>query len=97
MGRTEGAGGGVCGESWLQPLLPPVSRPQGLLLPRCQGGCSFPPPPPPRVLSLSIPRARVGCAEPELPALGPAAGSSAEIAREPAIPRWSRVPPPTAP
>lgn len=27
----------------------------------------------------------MGCADPELPALGPAAGSSAEIAREPAV------------
>lgn len=80
-------------ESKLQTPVPPVSRPQGLLFSRCQGGCSFTP----RALPLSIPRARVGCAEPELPALGPAAGSSAEIAREPAIPRWSRAPPPTAP
>lgn len=75
------------------PPYPPSPVPRGCCSPAARAAARFPPP----ALPLSIPRARVRCAEPELPTLGPAAGSSAEIAREPTIPRWSRAPPPTAP
>ncbi|XP_029875475.1 translation initiation factor IF-2-like [Aquila chrysaetos chrysaetos] len=64
---SQGAGAG-CGSPGPRPRLPSLG---GCCSPAAGAAARLPPPPPPpRALLLSIPRARVGCAEPELPAPG---------------------------